>query len=602
MLVLGLGTEGDSGAAIVEDGRILAAVNEERISRMKLVHGFPRESISEVLRLADVASSDLDGVLVAARQDRLVEELEPFRSWFERWEEGDLVGRLKRAAGSLSRFHRYLPFLEPAYYLLQEPTFRKRRRGIRRILHNELDVTCPIEFVDHHLAHVASAYFTSGFEDALVVSLDGGGDGRSGLVYSARGGSLDARDDFVREFSALHSLGNYYAYVTHICGFEAHKHEGKITGLSARGEPRYAGLLREFVDVRAGELTNRAGLVFRAAVKELRRRLPDGWTKEDLAASVQRHFEDVVVRLVRHWRRRTEQRNVALAGGVFANVRVNQAVHRIPGVERVFVHPGMTDGGLPVGGALTACIPGILPETMELDPEPLETVFLGTDLAEADIRHALSKHGLEGEPHEGPIEERIAELLADGYVVARANGRMENGPRALGNRSILYHPTDPSVRDWLNAKLRRTEFMPFAPAVLAEHADRCFLDVEGARHTAEFMTITFDCTQWMREHLPGVVHVDGSARPQLVRRDRNPSLHRIIEAFRRRTGLPAVINTSFNMHEEPIVRTAEDCVRAFLRGKLDALAIGDFLVRHPAGVARDLTPATPVDVGAEARL
>ena len=597
MIVLGLGTEGESGAAVVVDGRIVAAVNEERISRLKLVAGFPRDSIREVLRLANVEISDLDAVLIGGREDRLQEELQPFGGWFEDWEKGGMAGRMKRIAGKLSRFRRYFPPLESAYYLLLAPAFRKRRRRLREILRRELGVTVPIEFVDHHFAHVTSAYFTSGMDDALVVSLDGGGDAKSGLVYSVR----DGKFEFLKEYSAFNSLGNYYAYVTHICGYQAHKHEGKITGLAASGEPLYLDLLRSLVDERDGEITNHAGLVFGPAIANIEKRLPAGWKKEDLAASIQVHFEEVVVRMVSHWVRETGHENVALAGGVFANVRVNQEVHEIPGVEHVFVHPGMTDGGLAVGAALAACVPGTLPSTMPACREPLPHVYLGTELADDEIAAALERHELEAETSDGQVEERIAELLAEGYVVARANGAMEYGPRALGNRSILYQPTDRAVNDWLNERLRRTEFMPFAPAVLVEQADMCFHDMEGARHTAEFMTITFDCTPWMAEHMKGVVHIDGTARPQLVRRGTNPSFHRIIEAFYRRTGLPAVINTSFNMHEEPIVRTADDCVRAFLEGNLDVLAIGSSIVHHPRGVTHELKPVGRVEPAVSVR-
>jgi carbamoyltransferase len=202
------------------------------------------------------------------------------------------------------------------------------------------------------------------------------------------------------------------------------------------------------------------------------------------------------------------------------------------------------------------------------------------------------KEGLQPEAtKEEAIEERIAGLLAEGYVVARADGRMEYGPRALGNRSILYQPTDRSVNDWLNKNLSRTEFMPFAPSVLFEEGDRLFLDLGGAEHATEFMTITKHCSPWMQRHMTGVVHLDGTARPHLVRRSCNKAFYDIISAFHRRTGLPGVINTSFNMHEEPIVSSVDDCVRAFLLGNLDYLAIGDQLVRHPRETTHELKPA-----------
>jgi len=592
MIVLGLATEGDSGAALAEDGRILAALNEERTSRMKLVEGFPRTSIREVLRLTGTTAAQLDAVLVGSKQDLFVDELRPFEGWFQHWEHAPgLGGRVKRAASKLSRYRARLPILESAYYLLLEPTFRHRRKMIRRILRHEFGIQCPIVFVDHHLAHITSAYFTSGFDDALVISLDGGGDGKSGVVYAARSGRLE----HLHTVSAFNSLGNYYAYATHICGFKAQKHEGKLTGLAAHGEPRFLPLLREMIDEENGTFINRAGVVFGEAARRLESRLPAGWKREDLAASIQRHFEELVTRFVRHWARRTGLRNVALAGGVFANVRVNQEVHRLPEVDRIFIHPHMGDGGLGVGAALAACVPGILPVPMRPNPDPLEHVYLGPGFDDDEIAAALRKYGL---TPEGPddanaaVEERVADLLANGYVVARAAGRMEYGPRALGNRSILYQATDPSVNDWLNKNLHRTEFMPFAPSVLYEHRDECFEDLEGAEHAAEFMTITFNCTPWMRSHMPGVVHIDGTARPQLVRREINPEYHRIIEAYRRRTGLPGIINTSFNMHEEPIVCSADDCVRAFLDGKLDYLAIGRFIVKHPRAARRPATSST----------
>lgn len=596
MRVLGVTTEGDSGAAVVEDGCILAAVNEERLSRMKLVVGFPRASIREVLRLSETRVEDLDVVLVAATDSIFVDQLEPFNGWLEDWPNGR-GSLMKRMAARLSPYRDRFPWLEKGYYALQRPAYRRRRNRIRHILRQEFHIQAPIHFVDHHFAHLTSAYFTSGFRDALVVSLDGGGDGLSSLVYAVR----DGRFERLHHVPAYHSLGNYYAYVTRLCGFKAMKHEGKITGLAAHGEPRYLDLLAEFVDEVEGTFVNRGGVAFYAALQALARRLPEGWKREDLAASVQRLFERLVPRYIAHWMRVSGMRDLALAGGVFANVRVNEEVHRLPEVERLFIHPHMSDGGLGVGAALAACVPGIAETTMARPTEPLRDVYLGPDLDEASILAALSKHGLVPMELDSPLEEAIADLLVQGYVVARAAGRMEYGPRALGNRSILYQPTDPSVNEWLNKNLHRTEFMPFAPSTLYEARHQCFEKVEGAEHAAEFMTITFHCTPWMREHMPGVVHIDGTARPHLVRKDRNPGFYRIIEAFWERTGLPAVINTSFNMHEEPIVCSAEDCVRAFLNGNLDYLAVGPFLIRHPRPADRPLRPVQRVPETVEAR-
>lgn len=589
MNVLGITAEGDSGAALVQDGRILAAVNEERLCRMKMVIGFPRAAIGEVLDLAEIQRPQIDAVLVASRKDLFAPTLEPFEGWFQHQPRG-WGGWLKTCGASqFSRYRSKFPWLESAYYAALTPSFAYRRRAIRRLLRNELGFRCPIEFVDHHFAHVTSAYFTSGFDDALVLSVDGGGDGKSALAYAVRAG----RFEFLGDVSAYNSLGNYYAYVTHLCGFKAMKHEGKITGLAAHGEPRYVDLLDEMICGHDGTFINRAGVTNRAAIAEIERRLPRDWTREDLSASVQIHCENVTRSFVQYWARQTGLRDAALAGGVFANVRVNQEVLALPEIDRVFIHPHMGDGGLSAGAALAPCVPGVLPSTMSYCRTPLADVYFGRSLTAAAIEQALCQHGLAPETLRDSLEEDVAELLVQGFVVARADGRMEYGPRALGNRSILYHPTDRGVNDWLNDNLRRTEFMPFAPAVLYEFREQCFHDLAGGEHAAEFMTITFNCTPWMREAMPGVVHIDGTARPQLVRRDRNPSFYAIIEAFYRRTGLPAIINTSFNMHEEPIVGSADDCVRAFLQAKLDYLAIGPYLVKHPAGVCHPLSAAVP---------
>ncbi|HSR42684.1 MAG TPA: carbamoyltransferase C-terminal domain-containing protein, partial [Longimicrobiales bacterium] len=303
---------------------------------------------------------------------------------------------------------------------------------------------------------------------------------------------------------------------------------------------------------------------------------------EDLAASVQVHAERLALAFEDHWVERTGLADVALAGGVAANVRINQKIHELPRVRRCFVHPGMSDCGMGIGAALALFYelrPGREPDTRCLDD-----VYLGPDWADGEIEAVLSRAGV---PYSRPddLAEEVADLLAGGSVVARFAGRMEYGPRALGNRSILYQPTDPSVNEWLNDALKRTEFMPFAPAVLEDEAHRCFVGMEGAERTARFMTITFDCTEWMREAMPGVVHLDGTARPQIVRREDNPGYYDILDAYRRRTGLPGVINTSFNLHEEPIVCSPEDALRAFREGHLDYLAIGGFLVRSDSDAA-----------------
>jgi carbamoyltransferase len=220
---------------------------------------------------------------------------------------------------------------------------------------------------------------------------------------------------------------------------------------------------------------------------------------------------------------------------------------------------------------------GIDPKSLS---QHLTNVYFGTSYTDDEIGKSIDAFGFEA-THESNITDAIAQLLADGHVVARFTGRMEYGPRALGHRSILYQTTDPSINDWLNERLLRTEFMPFAPATLQEYADDCFDGLDGARDSARYMTITFNCTETMRAQSPGVVHVDGTARPQILDPDTAPDFHKIGVAYHKLTGIPSLINTSFNMHGEPIVCTPEDALRSFKDGRIDYLATGNWLVANP---------------------
>lgn len=582
MRILGI-TDGQTcGAAVIEDGRVLAAVNEERIVRIRLARGFPWQSIQEVMRLSGTRPREIEAVGVAQIDMEFREEVTDWPGWFEaRNSDVNLHSRFFRMASRFGRLAPTVPGLPWAYYALRRPVYRRRRRRIGQILQEEFGIHAPVQFVHHHYAHAASAYFTCSFDDALVVSMDGGGDGHSAHVYSVHGGRFER----VHAADSYDSLGNYYAYVTALCGFKAKRHEGKITGLAARGVPAYRRILDSMIGCDDGRLVNRGRVLFDEALKELRRRLPDDWAMEDLAASIQVVAEDVARDYIRHWLRKTGHRNVALAGGLFANVRINEEIHRIPEVQQTFVHPGMADEGLAVGAGLAVAAAQARREGRRYEPHPLQTVYFGNEYRDNEIAEAVRAAGLEMSHHPHDLEIEVARRLTEGHVVARFNGRMEYGPRALGNRSILYQPGDPSVNDWLNELLKRTEFMPFAPATLWEHTDRLFVGAEGARDTARFMTVTFHCTPWMADRCEGVVHVDNTARPQLVRREDNPSYYRIIEEYAKRTGVPVVINTSFNVHEEPIVRSPEDAIRAFLDSALDYLAIGSFLVKGPVSSA-----------------
>ena len=571
MYVLGLATHVTCGSALIKDGLVIAAINDERLVRKKMVFGFPRESIRKVMELSEIAPHEIDYVAVATQRQHLINTYVDYLGGKFNFKRGKAKEIFFDVGSRLSKWLNRLPILENIYYLLRQPFFVYRRVKIKQILKKEFGIKCPVHYIDHHLCHAATAYYSSRFNDATVVTADSAGDGISSKIYSVSGNNFEQ----LNEVSSFNSPCAFYSYVTHICGFKAGKHEGKITGLAAYGNPIYLDFLRTLIIFDKGTFKNIGGVFYKSGIKAFEEGLPKNFNIEDLAASIQKYSEEMLVNYVKHWVQITGKYNVALAGGIFANVRINQEIHEIPGVESVFVHPAMSDEGIGLGAALAL----YYEKKTDVKKVCFKHVYLGPGYSDKELIIELEESGLKYEYLED-VEKKIAGLLASGYVVARFNGKMEYGPRALGNRSILYEATDPSVNDWLNKNLKRTEFMPFAPATLFEDAEKCYKGADGAKDTARFMTITFNCTDWMKENCAGVVHVDGTARPQLVKEVDNPSFYRIINEYRKLTGSGTIINTSFNIHEEPIVCSPKDAIRAFQMGNLHYLAIGCFLVEQ----------------------
>ncbi len=330
----------------------------------------------------------------------------------------------------------------------------------------ELGATEKLKRVEHHLSHAANAYYKSGFDEALVVTLDGYGSGLAGSINVGRGGKIERLHG--QEYP--HSLGTFYESVTSALGFTPSRHEGKIVGLAAYGDPSVLGdlLRRRFVQKNGGFRIVETNNVYFA------RLLATNFPKIDVAAAYQRVLEEVATAYVSQYIRKTGTRNLVLSGGVVANVKLNQRLREIAGVEGIFIHPNMGDGGCGTGAALLE-----FAGTAE-SRKALHDVYLGPEFSSAEIAEALNRARLPFTEYK-PIEPKVAMLLAAGKVVARFDGRMEYGPRALGHRSILYHAKEPAVNQWLNQRLGRTEFMPFAPATLYEHRDACYLNMAGRR-------------------------------------------------------------------------------------------------------------------------
>lgn len=549
----------ESAVGIIIDGRLVAAASEERFSRVKNDGGFPRRAFEFVMRQAGVSAADVDHVAFAALpfyKERLRDVVAYVKDMaYEAVRGGDARSKLRHAAN-------YTRIM-----LLRKNWVGRSERQVRQELRRR-DLAHKMVFVDHHRAHVASAYYNSGFHRCLAVSLDGYGSGHAGSFYLAENGRLQP----LATIPYPHSLGTFYRRVTQALGFKANRHEGKIVGLAAFGDPSklYDQIRARFDLEHPDHFRSRAGQDPYYIKKLVERHDP-----ADIAAACQRVLEDVATHYIARWVKRTGVNAVACAGGVFANVKLNQRVMEIPEVERLFVFPAMGDSGVGVGAAFA-----VQADLRGLEPRALEHVYLGPGYSDKEMEEALTRSGLEFRRSPEP-EKEVAAYLADKKVVARFNGAMEFGPRALGNRSILYPAIDPLVNKWLNARLVRTEFMPFAPITLDAEAGELYERIDRVRHTAEFMTVTVNCTERMRAESPAAVHVDGTARPQLVRENVNPSLHRILTEYHLRTGIPTLINTSFNMHEEPIVCSPQDAIRAFMDGKLEVLSMGSFLVEAP---------------------
>ena len=581
-IVLGIAASHDASACVFRDGKLVAAVSEERMSRIKCDGGrMPRGAIDECLRIAGLTRLDVDHI--ASNYDHFSDRYtnrvhNPVHKRLERI----ISNGVKKLRGLESKRQVFLRSVQndlrrmnstqkPEDFLVTEEFLRIE--GFRP--------DCKVHFIDHHLSHTAAAAFYSGYPRCAVITMDGEGD--LDIHYTAS--TFDNG-----RIQCLHvgdtpgnSPGYFYMDITELLGFRPLRHEGKVLGLAAYGDPKplydkFKQAMRLSSDGFGFDSDFKGVEDALAKRKEFLKEAIVGHSRENVAAAAQAVFEETIVAICRNFLRATGMKHLALNGGVFANVKLNQRLAALPECESLFIFPGMSDTGNSVGAALLALDklePGFLGRNMNT----LDHVYWGTDPSRDEIKAELDRRGLKYEelPFDEVVE-RSAQAMNNAQVVGWFQGPMEFGPRALGNRSMVAAPTDRSINTWLNERLERTEFMPFAPSVLAEYADDLFEGVEPGRHAAEFMTITYDVKKDWHERIPAVVHVDGTARPQLVRRDRNPKYWQLIDRYRQLSGIPLVLNTSFNVHEEPIVRGPHEAAQALVDRRIDHLAIGNFWV------------------------
>ncbi len=556
MIVLGIADNHDAGAAVVVDGRLVSAVNQERIDRVKHSGAFPWGAIDEALRVAGIKERDVDRIVVGTSFTPTA----ALRAMPAQHEKAKLEGQF---SPWLHAYVVYQSGLKSAGMHTLEVDACKRI--LTRKLKSRPFVKATVEMMDHHRAHAEGAYRTQPLGRCLVLTVDAMGDGTTATASIGEDGQLSR----LWRQSGLASINTFYSRITEKLGFTANRHEGKVTGLAAYVDPppalvshmarRVAFQAPGFSSVPKGRI-DKADDAFWGEL--------DRYSREEVASAGQHVMEQAVVAFVGHWIRKTGCSDVAVAGGIFANVKLNQRIAELPELKSLWVMPHMGDGGLPVGAVLGS---------MGIHPQDLMDGYLGTNPSDKEMRSALAVAGLPRKKTSDDVA-CVAAMLADHKVVARCDGGMEWGPRALGNRSILSRPDDPSINDWLNKQLDRSEFMPFAPVVREEDADRWFRGVSKARKAAQFMTVCFDATDEFKKACPAAVHVDGTARPQLVSSAVNPSLHALLTEVGKHTGTPVLVNTSFNMHEEPIVRTPSDAIRAWQASKIDVLWMGSHVL------------------------
>jgi carbamoyltransferase len=575
----------DSAAALVEDGRIVAAVQEERFTRIKHDAAFPTNGARWCLEEAGCALSDVDFV---AYYDK------PFLK-FERL--------LETYMAFAPRGFRSFAMAMPVW--LREKLFQKD------LLIDELKAIDPefvardrLLFPEHHLSHAASAFYPSPFDRANVLTIDGVGEWAT--TTAGFGEGRDLRID--KEIRFPHSLGLLYSAFTYHCGFKVNSGEYKLMGLAPYGEPRYADLIREhLIDVKPdgsfrldlSYFDYATGLTMTNAKFDRLfgrpPRSPESGLEQvhmDMAASVQVVTEEVVAALVRSLVAETGCRDLCMAGGVALNCVSNGKLLADGVVDRIFVQPAAGDAGGALGAALAAYHLHL--EEDRAAPEGRDFMagsYLGPAFEREDTVARLTAAGAVFDviEDEAALIDRAADALSQGKGVGWVQGRMEYGPRALGNRSILGDPRDPATQRDLNLKIKyRESFRPFAPAVKRDKvADWFALDTdspymllvapvaESKRKPVDGEAEGFDRLKAIRSEIPAVTHVDGSARVQTVTPDTNPRFHALLSAFEARTGCPVLVNTSFNIRGEPIVCTPEDAFRCFMGCELDILVVGD---------------------------
>ena len=537
----------DNAAAILVDGQLIGMVEEERLNRIKHAPRMvPQKAIQWCLDMAKCKLEDVDVIAIGFDHPNTV-FLDNMRTKVKRFIKRQPILRNAREEYHYWKRHRY--------YLAQLDPYLKMRDKIL--------------FVRHHIAHAASSFFLSPFEEANIVSLDGSGGQDAGLLGIGKGTEIEVTQYVDRETS----WGEFYERFTGALGFKAHSDEGKVMGLAAYGDPQ--GQVFPFIHMSNGtDVPHFEREGFLETLKGIRPR-PNGESPingyhEQIAARLQYSLEQVVGRMTEVLHRRSGFTDVCMAGGTALNCSCNGKLLSLPHVKRIFVQPAAADCGTALGAAVHAHVK----LTGERPKTKFNHMYWGPEYSNAEIEKVLKQAKVPYRKVEN-IGAEGAKLLVQNKILGWFQGRMEVGPRALGGRSIVANPMDIRMKDAVNNNVKfREPWRPFAPSILAEHMEEYF----GTKHPSPFMILAFQAREEVKSKIPAALHVDGTGRPQTVERETNPHYWGLINEFKKLTGVPVVLNTSFNVAGQPIVCSPKDAIGTFYICGLDALAIGDFIV------------------------
>lgn len=559
MKIIGINYLAESSVALIENGKVKFAISQERLNRIKNWYGNPFKAVEYVLKKTKNKFKDID-FFTTHGSSAFEKEMPNKKVFFEKINEI----KISKLKDNLKR--KQIKNLKNR--LQHEEKVKKRTLNNLSALKKKYK---KLKVYDHHDSHAACAYFYSGWSNCKILTIDGWGDHYSSKFYNAYNGKIKN----LSSSNSIDSLGYFYGSITKLLGFKPHSHEGKVLGLAAYGNSKKAyKYISKMISYDKYNKKFRGnyekGLYIANFENPNLSFLKKSFKREDIAAATQKRLEEVVIDFLKdNIKKKT---NLALAGGVFANVKLNQKISENKNIKNVFIYPNMGDGGLAVGCAILC-----FNENKKFIPRRATNMYLGPKFSNSEIVKEIKKKKLKFLKLKKP-EKFIADKLHKGSVVACFQGRMEFGPRALGNRSILVNACDKTVNQWLNKKLKRTEFMPFAPITLKEYADKMYRNLKKNSLATKYMTITTHCTKLNSTLSPAAVHIDNTARPQILEKKDNVVIHKILKAYFRISRIPNLINTSFNVHEEPIVCTPNDAIRAFKTSDLDYLYIGDYIV------------------------